>query len=151
MLNDWKGREDSTAISVVGEKILHYWAEPAEESESRDSSLLSLGARSVPVMVRWALCLAGGASRRSTEALGVRGAAPGAGGSTVEGPACSSPRSMLSCLCRDSTFGASRAVFGREGQSLLRAECSSWQLGQHATGLTTMTDSSLYRLFSQQP
>jgi len=23
--------------------------------------------------------------------------------------------------------------FGREGQSLLRAECSSWQLGQHAT------------------
>jgi len=24
-------------------------------------------------------------------------------------------------------------VFGREGQSLLRAECFSWQLGQHAT------------------
>jgi len=40
---------------------------------------------------------------------------------------------MLSCLCRDSTFGASGVVFGREGQSLLRAECSCWQLGQHAT------------------
>ena len=40
---------------------------------------------------------------------------------------------MLSCVCRGRTFGASGAVFGREGQSLLRAECSDWQLGQHAT------------------
>ena len=47
MLNNWKGREDSTAVSVKSEKILHYWAEPAEESESKDSSPLSLGARSV--------------------------------------------------------------------------------------------------------
>ena len=46
MLNDWKGREDSTAVSVASEKILHYWAEPTEETESRDSSPLSLGARS---------------------------------------------------------------------------------------------------------
>jgi len=69
MLNDWKGREDSTAVRVLGEKILHYWAEPSEESESRDLSPLSLGARSV--MVRRALCLGGGASRGSTGALGV--------------------------------------------------------------------------------
>ena len=69
MLNDWNGREDSPAVSVSGEKILHYWAEPAEESESRDSSPLSLGARSV--MVRWALCLGAGPSRGSTGALGV--------------------------------------------------------------------------------
>ena len=45
MLNDWKGREDSAAVSVASEKILHYWAEPTEESESRDSSPLSLGAK----------------------------------------------------------------------------------------------------------
>jgi len=133
MLNDWKGREDSTAVSVASEKTLHYWAEPTEESESRDSSPLSLGARSVTVMVRWALCLGGGASRGSTGALGVRGAAPGAEGRIVEGPAWSSARSMLSCVCRDSTFGASGEAVGREGQSLLRAECSSWQLAQHAT------------------
>jgi len=133
MLNDWKGREDSTAVGVTSEKILHYWAEPAEESESKDSSPLSLGARSVTVMVRWALCLGGGASRGSTGALGVRGAAPDVGGRIVEGPAWSSARSMLSCVCRDSTFGVSGVVLGREGQSLLRAECSSWQLGQHAT------------------
>jgi len=125
MLNDWKGREDSTAVSVMSEKILHYWAEPTEESESKDSSPLSLGVRSVTVMVRWAHCLGGGASRGSTEALGVRGAAPGAGRETVEGPAWSSARSMLSCVCRDCTCGVSGVVFGREGQSLLRAECSS--------------------------
>ena len=65
--------------------------------------------------------------------LQVRGAALGAGGRIVEGPAWSSARSMLSCVCRDSTFGVSGVVFGREGQSLLRAECSSWQLEQHAT------------------
>jgi len=87
MLNDWKGREDSAAVSEAGEKILHYWAEPTEESESKDSSPLSLGARSVTVMVRWALCLGGGASRGSTGALGVRGAAPDVGGRIVEGPA----------------------------------------------------------------
>jgi len=133
MLNDWKGREDSLAVGVTSEKILHYWAEPSEESESNDSSPLSLGARSVMVMVRWALCLGGGASRGSTGALGVRGAALGAGGRIVEGPAWSSARSMLSCVCRVRTSGASEVVFGREGQSLLRAECSSWQLGQHAT------------------
>jgi len=40
---------------------------------------------------------------------------------------------MLSCVCRDSTLGVSGVVLEREGQSLLRAECSSWQLGQHAT------------------
>jgi len=133
MLNDWKGREDSTAVGVAGEKTLHYWAEPTEESESRDSSPLSLGARSVTVMVCWALCLGGGASRGSTEVFGLRGAASDAGGRIVEGPAWSSARSMLSCVCRDRTCGVSGVVFGREGQSLLRAECSSWQLGQHAT------------------
>jgi len=133
MLNDWKGQEDSTAVGVTSEKILNDWAEPMEESESRDSSPLSLGARSVTVMVRWALCLGGGASRGSTEALGVRGAALGAEGRIVDGPAWSSARSMLSCVCRDRTCGVSGAVLGREGQSLLRAECSSWQLGQHAT------------------
>jgi len=69
MLNDWKGREDSTAVSVTSEKIVNYWAEPSEESESRDSSPLSLGARSV--LVRWALCLGEGALRGSTGALGV--------------------------------------------------------------------------------
>jgi len=79
MLNDWKGREDSTGVGVTSEKILHYWAEPSVESESRDSSPLSLGARSVMVMVRWALCLGGGGSRGSTGAVGVRGAALGAG------------------------------------------------------------------------
>jgi len=131
MLNDWKGREDSLAVCVSSEKILHYWAEPSEESESRDSSPLSLGARSV--MVRWALCLGGGASKGSTGALGVWGGAPGAVRTTVEGPAWSSVRSMLSCVCRDSTFGASGVVFGPEGQSLVREECSSWQLGEHAT------------------
>jgi len=133
MLNDWKGREDSTAVGVTSEKILHYGTEPSVESESRDSSPLSLGARSVMVMVRWALCLGGGASRGSIEVFGVRGAAPDAGGRIVEGPAWSSARSMLSCVCRDCTCGDSGVVFGREGQSLLRAECSSWQLGQHAT------------------
>ena len=71
MLNDWKGREDSAAVSVVCEKTLPYWAEPTEEAESRDSSPLSLGARSVTVMARWALCLGGGASRGSTGAHGV--------------------------------------------------------------------------------
>jgi len=71
MLNDWKGREDSTAVSVMSEKVLHYWAEPLEESESRDSSPLCLGAGSVTVIVRRALCLGGGASRGSTGALGV--------------------------------------------------------------------------------
>jgi len=87
MLNDWKGREDSTAVGVPSEKGLHYWAEPSVESESRDSSPLCLGARSVMVMVRWALCLGGGASRGSTEASGFRGAAPDVGGGIVEGPA----------------------------------------------------------------
>jgi len=119
------------AVCVLSEKTLHYWAEPSEESESRDSSPLSLGARSV--MVRWALCLGGGASRRSTGALGVWGGASGAVQTTVEGPAWSSARSMLSCVCRDGTFGVSGVVLGWEGQSLLRAECSSWQLGQHTT------------------
>ena len=85
------------------------------------------------VMVRWALCLGGGASRGSQGALGVRGAALGAGGRIVEGPAWSSARSMLSCVCRDRNPGVSGVVFGQEGQSLLRAECSSWQLGQYAT------------------
>jgi len=132
MLNDWKRREDSTAVGVRSEKILHFWAEPAEESESKDSSPLSLGARSVTVMVRWALSLGRGASRGCTGALGVQGAAPGAGRETVEGPAWSSARSILSCVCQDRTCGVSEVVFGREGQSLLRAECSSWQLGQHA-------------------
>jgi len=131
MLDDWKGREDSPAVRVSSEKILHYWAEPSEDSESRDSSPLSLGTRSV--MVRWALCLGSGESRGSIGALGVWGGALGVERMTVEGPAWSSARSMLSCVCRDSTFGASVVVFGREGQSLLRAECSSWQLGQHAT------------------
>jgi len=107
MLNDRKGWEDSLAVSVASEKMLHYWAEPTEESESRDSLPLSLGARSVTVKVCWALCLGGGASRGSTEALGVRGAAPGVEGRTYEGPAWSSARSMLSCVCRDSTFGVS--------------------------------------------
>ena len=83
MLNDWKGREDSTAVSVASEKVPHYWAEPTEESESRDSSPLSLGARSATVRVRWALCLGGGASRGSTGALGVWGGAPGVEGRIV--------------------------------------------------------------------
>jgi len=131
MLNDWKGRKDSGAVRISSERILHYWAEPLEESESMDSSPLSLGARLV--MVWWALCLGGGASRGRTGALGVSGGAPGAGRRTVEGPAWASARSMLSCTCRDGTLGVSGVVFEREGQSLLRAECSSWQLGQHAT------------------
>jgi len=71
MLNDWKGRKDSPAVSVTSLEILDYWVEPSEESESKDSSPLSLGARSVTVMVRWALCLGGGAWLGSTEALGV--------------------------------------------------------------------------------
>jgi len=129
MLKNCKGWEDSAAVSIASEKILHYCAEPTEESESRDSSPLSLVARSVTVMVRWALCLGGGASRGSTEALGVWGGAPGVEGTIVEGPAWSSARSMVSCICRDSTFGVSGVVFVREGQSLLRAECSSWHLG----------------------
>jgi len=133
MLNDWKGWEDSTAVGVRGEKILHFRAEPSEESESRDASPLSLGARSVMVMVRRALCLGRGASLGSTGALRVRGAALGAGGRIVERPAWSSARSMLSCVCRDCNSGVSGVVFGWEGQSLLRAECSSWQLAQHAT------------------
>jgi len=69
MLNEWKGREDSFAVRVESEKYLHDQAEPLEESELRDSSPLSLGARSV--MVQWALCLGGGASRGSTGVLGV--------------------------------------------------------------------------------
>jgi len=133
MLNDWKGREDSTAVGVMSERILHYRAAPSVESESRDSSPLSLGARSVMVMVRWALCLGGGASRGSTEAVGVRGAALGVGGRTAEGPAWSSARTMLSCVCRGRSSRVSGVVLGRERQFLLRAECSSWQLGQHAT------------------
>jgi len=133
MLNDWKEREDSTAVGVTSEKMLHCRAEPAVEWESRDSSPLSLGARSVMVMVYWPLCLGGGVSRGSTEAIGVRGAAHGAGGRTAEGPAWSLARSMLSCVCRGRSSGVSGVVLGREGLSLLCAECSSWQLGQHAT------------------
>jgi len=133
MLNDWKGREDSTAVGVLSEKILQEWAEPLEESESRNSSPLSLGARSVMVMVHWALFLGGGASRGNTGALGVREGTLGVEQSTVEGPAWSSVRSMLSFVCRDRASGASGVAFGREGQSLLYAECSAWQLGQHAT------------------
>jgi len=87
MVNNWTGQEDSTAVGVLSEKILHQWAQPSEELESRDSSPLSLAARSGMVMVRWALSLGGGASRGSTEALGVRGVAPGVGRRTVEGPA----------------------------------------------------------------
>jgi len=94
MLNDWKGWEDRLAVCVLSEKVLRYWAEPTDESESRDSSPISLGARSV--MVRWALCLGGRALRWSTGALGVWGGAPGAVQTTVEGPAWSSARSMLS-------------------------------------------------------
>jgi len=133
MLNNWKGREDSPAVHLSSEKILHYWAEPSEESESRDSSPLSLGARLVMVMVRWALSLSGGASQASSGALGVWGGASGVERGSVEGPAWSSARSMLSCVGRDSSFGASGGDFRREGQSMLRAECSSWQLGQQAT------------------
>jgi len=69
MFNDWKGSKDSQAVRVTSEKNLHYWAERTEESESRDSLPLSLGVRLV--MVRWALCLGGGALRGSTGALGV--------------------------------------------------------------------------------
>ena len=82
-------------------------------------------------MVRLALYLGAGALQGSTGALGVWGGAPGAEQTTVEGPTWSSARSMLSYACRDSTFGASGVIFGREAQSLLHAECSSWQLGQH--------------------
>ena len=97
MLNNWKAWEDSSTVRVSSERILHYWAEPSEESESRDSSPLSLGARSV--IVRWALCLGGGASRGTTGVLGVEEGAPGVEQMTVEGPAWSSARSMLSCTC----------------------------------------------------
>ena len=85
------------------------------------------------VIVRWALCLCGGASRGSTGALGVWGEAHGAERTTVEGPASSLASSILSCVCQARTCGVSGVVFGQEGQSLLCAECSSWQLGQHAT------------------
>jgi len=61
MLNNWKEREDSAAVGVLAKEILPYWAEPAEESESRDSSSPSLGMRSV--MTRWGLCLGSRASR----------------------------------------------------------------------------------------
>jgi len=131
MLNNLKGREDIRAVPVSGKRIVHYWAEPSQESESKDSSPLYLGVRSA--MVHWAFCLGGRALRGSTGALGVWGGAPGAERTTVERPGWSSARSMLSCLCRDGTFGASEVVLGREGISLLHAECSSWQLGQHAT------------------
>ena len=133
MLNDRKGQKDSPAVCVLSQKVLHYRVEPLEESESRDSSLLSLGARSVMVIVRWALCLDGGASRESTGALGVWGGALSTGQASVEEPAWSSASSMLSCVRRDRTCCVSGVVFGREGQSLLRAECPSWQLGQHDT------------------
>jgi len=69
MLDEWKGREVRRAVRISSEKIRHYWAEPLEESESRDLSPRSLGARSV--MVQWALCLGGGASWGSTGALGL--------------------------------------------------------------------------------
>jgi len=69
MLNDWKRRKDSLAVRVSSEEILHCGAEPWEESESRDSSPLSLWATSV--MVRWALYLGGGGLWGSTGALEV--------------------------------------------------------------------------------
>ena len=47
MLNNRKGGEDSLAVGKLGEKALHYWAEPSEESESRDSSSSSPSRRSV--------------------------------------------------------------------------------------------------------
>jgi len=87
MLNNWKGREDSLAVYLSSERIGHYWAEPSEESESRDSSPLSLGARSV--MVRWAPCLGARALGGSRGALGVWEGVPGAVRTTVEGLASS--------------------------------------------------------------
>jgi len=84
------------------------------------------------VMVRWALCLDGGASWGSTGTLGVWEGALGAERVSHEEPAWYSARSMLSCVRRDGLPGASGVALGWEGQSLLRAECSSWQLGQHA-------------------
>jgi len=47
MLNDRKGEEDSGAVGVSGKEVLHYRAEPTEESKSEDSSSLSLRRRSV--------------------------------------------------------------------------------------------------------
>jgi len=66
MLNDRKGREDSFAVNVFGEKTLNYWAEPSEDLESEEASTEPLWMRSV--MRRWGLCLGGGPSRVSTVA-----------------------------------------------------------------------------------
>jgi len=84
-------------------------------------------------MVQWALCLGSRALRGSTGALGVCGVLPGAKRTMVDGPAWCSVRSILSCVFRDSIFHVYGLALTREGQSLLRAECSSWQIGQHAT------------------
>jgi len=47
MLNDWTGGEESFAVGELIKEILHYGAEPSEESESRDLSPASFGRRSV--------------------------------------------------------------------------------------------------------
>jgi len=50
MFNDRKPGKDSLACGVFGifgKEILHYWEEPAEESESEDSSQPSIRIRSV--------------------------------------------------------------------------------------------------------
>jgi len=126
------GKDGKTAeLSVYRVNKFSIIGQSPRRSRSQGIHHHSLGARSV--IVRWALYLGGGALRGSTGALGVWGGAPGAVRTTLEGPAWSSARSMLSCVCRDSTFGASGVAFGREWQSLLCTECSSWQLGQHAT------------------
>jgi len=96
MGNDRKGREDSLAVCVSGETILYYGAEPAEESELRDVSPSSLVMRLV--ITRWGLSLGGGASQRSTGAFGVWRWALSVGQMSVQGPVCSSARSMLFCI-----------------------------------------------------
>ena len=80
MLNDRNDRKDRTAVRKLSKKILHYWAEPSEESESSASSSCSLGAKLERVCWGSAVKLgrmcrglgpAGTVARGSIEALGV--------------------------------------------------------------------------------
>jgi len=130
MLDDRKGREDSLAVCQSGKEILHYGAEPSMELESRESSPSSLGRRLV--MKREGLCLEEGASR------GVQGfSGCGEGRWVLEEQASKCQPGLQGDPCSPASverafWNYKEVVLGSEGQSLLRAECSSWQLRQHA-------------------
>jgi len=96
MLNEGEGRKAMVAVCITGEKTLHCWTAPTEESESGESSADSLGMSSE--MTLWGLCLGGGASWMSI-LVGVWGRVPGADALGAGRPTLLSARSITSGTC----------------------------------------------------